>query len=213
MGIMREALLWASRNRWLRQRATRYGFVRRSVTHFMPGEQIADALAAARTLEEQGLGTVLTHLGENVVTAAEADSVTQHYLDALGQARAAGRRSELSVKLTHLGLDVSHDLCEANVEKIIQSAGSGSIVWIDMESSLYVDATLAVYRHLRQNYPNVGVCLQAYLYRTLDDLASLLPLGPAIRLVKGAYLESPKVAFPRKGDVDEIFFSGPKVIE
>ena len=89
-GVMRGALLWASRNNWLRERASRYGFVRRSVSRFMPGEHIADALDAARNLEEQGLGTVLTHLGENVRTAAEAESVVQHYLNVLEQTRAAG---------------------------------------------------------------------------------------------------------------------------
>jgi proline dehydrogenase len=205
--MMREALLWASRNNWLRERAARYKFVRRSVARFMPGEEIADVLAAARTLEGQGLDTVLTHLGENVSTAAEAESVTRHYLDALEQVRAAGLGSELSVKLTHLGLDLSHELVQGNVEKLIQAAGAGSIVWIDMESSPYVDATLELYRKLRSTYTNVGVCLQAYLYRTADDLASLLSIGAAIRLVKGAYLESAKVAFPRKADVDEKYFA------
>jgi proline dehydrogenase len=206
LGMMRGALLWASRNRWLRERAARYSFVRRSVARFMPGEQIQDALAAARTLENQGLGTVLTHLGENVSTAGEAESVTRHYLNALEQVHSAGLHSELSVKLTHLGLDLSHEVCQANVEKIIQAAGSGSVVWIDMEASPYVDATLDMYRRLRRTFSNVGVCLQAYLYRTADDLASLLPMGPAIRLVKGAYLEPARVAFPRKGDVDENYF-------
>lgn len=173
----------------------------------MPGEHIADALAAARTLEAQGLATVLTHLGENVSTAAEAESVTRHYLEALRQVRATGLHSELSVKLTHLGLDLSHQLCQTNVEKLIQAAGAGSIVWIDMEASPYVNATLDMYRTLRRAYANVGVCLQAYLHRTADDLASLLPLGAAIRLVKGAYLESPRVALPRKEDVDKSYFA------
>ncbi len=206
-GMMRGALLWASQNNWLRRRATRYAFVRRSVARFMPGEEISDALAAARRLEDQGLGTVLTHLGENISTAAEAESVTRHYLEALDQVRDAGLHTELSVKLTHLGLDLGHELCQANVEKIIQAAGPGPIVWIDMESSAYVGATLDLYRRLRRTYSNVGVCLQAYLYRTANDLASLLPLGPAVRLVKGAYLEPPQVAFPRKEDVDENYFA------
>jgi proline dehydrogenase len=205
-GMMRGALLWASRNNWLCERAARYKFVRQGVARFMPGEQIADALAAARNLEDLGLGTVLTHLGENVSSLVEAESVTRHYLDALGQVRAAGLGSELSVKLTHLGLDLSHELCQANVERLIQAAGAASIVWVDMESSPYVDSTLDLYRTLRRAYPNVGVCLQSYLYRTADDLASLLPMGAAIRLVKGAYLEPAKVAFPRKEDVDKNYF-------
>jgi len=206
-GLMRGAFLWASRNNWLRERASRHKFVRRSVSRFMPGEQVEDALAAARNLENQGLRTVLTHLGENVSTASEAESVAQHYLDALEHVRAAGLHSELSVKLTHLSLDLGHELCQAKIEEIIQAAGNDSFVWIDMESSPYVDATLAVYRNLRRTYSNVGVCLQAYLYRTAEDLDSLLPMGPGIRLVKGAYLETPKVAFPRKEDVDRNFFA------
>ncbi len=172
-----------------------------------PANRLHDALAAARSLEDQGLGTVLTHLGENVSTEAEAESVTRHYLEALAQVRAAGLRSELSVKLTHLGLDLGHELCRSKVEKILQAAGNDSFVWIDMESSSYVDATLDVYRNLRRTYSNAGVCLQAYLYRTAEDLASLLPMGPGIRLVKGAYLEPAKVAYPRKEDVDENYFA------
>ncbi len=206
-GMMRGALLWASQNNWLREHAARYKFVRHSVERFMPGEQIADAIAAASSLEGRGLDTVLTHLGENVSTAAEAESVTGHYLDTLSQVRAAGLKSELSVKLTHLGLDLSHELCQANVEKLIQAAVASSIIWIDMESSSYVDATLDLYRNLRKKYSNVGVCLQAYLLRTAEDLAALLPMGPAIRLVKGAYLEAASVAFARKADVDENFFA------
>lgn len=206
-GLMRGALLWASRNNWLRERASRYNFVRRSVSRFMPGETIADALAAARSLEEQGLSTVLTHLGENVSTEAESESVARHYLEVLEQARAAGLHSALSLKLTHLGLDLGHELCQARAEEIIRAAAHDSFVWIDMESSAYVDATLDVYRNLRRTYSNVGICLQAYLYRTADDLASLLPMGPAIRLVKGAYLEPARVAFPRKEDVDKNYFA------
>lgn len=205
-GVMRGALLWASRNRWLRKRVPRYRFVRRTVTRFMPGEQIQDALAAARLLEGQGLGTVLTHLGEDVADPAEADAVTRHYAGALGRIRSAGLNSTLSVKLTHLGLGLSLQLCQANLERILQQSNSKDTVWIDMEASPYVDATLDLYRRVRRTYANVGVCLQSYLYRTADDLASLLPLGPAIRLVKGAYLEARDRAFPRKRDVDENFF-------
>jgi proline dehydrogenase len=206
-GGMRGALLWASRNRWLRARASRYRFVRRTVSRFMPGERLEDALTAARGLEDQGLGTVLTHLGEDVFERAEAEGVARHYAEAFERFRSAGLHSTLSVKLTHLGLGLSPELCQANLERIIQHSDSKAVVWIDMESSAYVDATLDLYRRIRREYSNVGVCLQAYLYRTADDLAGLLPLAPAIRLVKGAYRESPDRAFPRKRDVDENFFA------
>jgi proline dehydrogenase len=207
MSLLRRALLWASQNRWMRERVPRYRFVRRSVERFMPGEEIEDALRAARALEVQRLETVFTRLGENVGDAVEAAAVAAHYLEALDRVREAGLKTEVSVKLTQLGLDLGLDLCFAHLEKILQHAGPASIVWVDMESSPYVGRTLEIYRRARQVYSNVGVCLQAYLRRTAGDLESLLPLAPAIRLVKGAYLESPSVAYPRKREVDDNFFN------
>ncbi len=206
MGLMRSFFLVSSQSVWLRERATRYGFVRRSVSRFMPGETAEDALAVALKLEKQSLGTVFTHLGENVLDPAEAEGVTVQYLGVLDRARELGLHTEAAVKLTQLGLDLGPGLCYANLQRIIERAGKESVVWIDMEASNYVDATLDLYRRARQAYPNVGVCLQAYLYRTALDLDTLLPLGSSIRLVKGAYKESPERAFPRKRDVDENFF-------
>lgn len=206
MGLMRDLLLAASTNRWLRERAPRYWFVRRTVARFMPGETLDDALRAAQALQEKGIAAVLTHLGENVTDAAEAEAVTHHYLDLLKVIRADHLPAEISVKLTHLGLDLDPELCFGHLRELIAAASPGTTVWIDMESSPYVDITLELYRRARQSYSNVGVCLQAYLYRTERDLESLLPLAPAIRLVKGAYREPPDRAFPRKRDVDANFF-------
>jgi len=207
MAVMRSFFLFCSQNKWMRDHATRYGFVRRAVSRFMPGETVSDALTSAVSLQGQSLGTVFTLLGENVSDPAEAERVTAHYVDVLRRIREAGLRTEVSVKLTQLGLDLNPELCYANVKQIIEQAGAGSVVWIDMEASNYVDATLELYRRARQAYPNVGICLQAYLYRTAKDIANLLPLGPAIRLVKGAYQEPAAVAYPRKKDVDENYFA------
>ncbi len=204
---MRSLLLACSQSRWLRERAPRYRFVRRTVSRFMPGEGADDALAAARVLNNNGIGTVFTHLGENITDPAEAGRVTEHYLTLLDRIGALTLDAEISVKLTQLGLDLSPELCYANLTRLIERAGEGSVVWIDMEASDYVDVTLELYRRARHAYPNVGVCLQAYLYRTAQDLAALLPLGPAIRLVKGAYKEPPSLAFPHKKGVDENFFT------
>jgi len=173
----------------------------------MPGETAEEALAAAHQLEGQGIGTVFTLLGENVTDGAEAVIVADHYLEVLDQIRAHGLSTEVSVKLTQLGLDLSSSRCYENLKRVVEYAGEKSTVWIDMESSPYVDITLELYRRARAAFPNVGVCLQAYLYRTARDIASLMPLGPAIRLVKGAYKEPSDVAFPRKKDVDENFFA------
>jgi proline dehydrogenase len=206
MGISRSILLAVSQSKWLHEHAKRYGFVRRTVSRFMPGEQLEDALEAARDFEGHGMATVFTHLGENVTNPDEVDQVAQHYLGVLDRIQALRLPAEISVKLTHLGLDLDSDICYANLRRLIERAGAHGTVWIDMEASSYVDATLKLYRRARSAYANVGVCLQAYLYRTADDLAALMPLGPAIRLVKGAYMEPASIAFPRKRDVDENFF-------
>jgi proline dehydrogenase len=212
MGISRSILLAASQSNWLRERSKRYRFVRRTVSRFMPGEGLDDALAAARDFQDHGMATVFTHLGENVTNPDEVGKVAQHYLGALDRIQALQLPTEISVKLTHLGLDLNSDICYANLQRLIERAGAKSTVWVDMEASTYVDATLKLYRRARSANPNVGVCLQAYLYRTEDDLAALMPLGPAIRLVKGAYMEPPSIAFRRKKDVDENFFSLTKTL-
>ena len=207
MGIIRSILLATSEKRWLREQVTRLWVVRRTVSRFMPGETLEDALAAACVLRENGLGTVFTYLGENVADSTEAARVTEHYLTVLDRLRERGLQTEISVKLTHLGLDLDPALAETNLARLIEHAGPKSVVWIDMESSHYVEPTLALYRRARRAYPNVGVCLQAYLYRTGEDLESLIRLGAAVRLVKGAYREPAEIAFPRKKDVDENFFA------
>ena len=207
MGVMRSLLLAASQNRWLRDHASHYKFVRKSVTRFMPGETLDDALAAAQSLRKKKIGTVFTHLGENVGDRAEAQQVADHYLKVLDGIREKGLQTEISVKLTQLGLDLSSDLCYQHLKTIITRAPKESTVWIDMEASNYVDVTLDLYRRALGEFPNVGVCLQAYLYRTQDDLAKLLPLRPSIRLVKGAYMEPTNIAFPKKADVDANYFA------
>jgi proline dehydrogenase len=173
----------------------------------MPGETLDDALSAARVLRDGGLGTVFTYLGENVTDENEAHEVTRHYLEVLRRVREMGLGTEISVKLTHLGLDVSPDLCYENLKRLIEREDPQKVVWIDMESSGYVDRTLDLYRAARRAFPNVGVCVQAYLLRTAKDLDSLIALGSAVRLVKGAYLEPPDRAFRRKKDVDENFLA------
>ena len=207
MSAMRTVLLAASTNPWLRDRAAKYGFVRESVQRFMPGERVEDALDAARALQERRITTILTHLGENLTTVQEAEDVTRHYLEVLDKVAASGLDAQISIKPTQLGLDLDPGLCERNIDRLIaQVAARNNFLWIDMESSAYVDRTLDLFRRARARSPRVGVALQAYLYRTAKDLESLLPLGAAIRVVKGAYLEPDHVAYPRKADVDENFF-------
>jgi len=207
MSLMRKALLAASTNPWLRERATKTAFVRRSVARFMPGEQIEDALRAARELEVQGITTILTKLGENLANVQEAEEVTLHYLDVLDRVAASGLDAHVSVKPTQLGLDLDPALCERNLDRLVERAEARqNFLWIDMESSPYVDPTIALYKRTRAKTARIGIALQAYLHRTAQDVESLVPLGSAIRIVKGAYLEPPAVAYPDKKDVDENFY-------
>jgi len=208
MSVARKLLLAASTNAWLRDHATKTAFVRRSVAAFMPGERLEDALAAARAQEPRGIGTIFTHLGENVGLAEEARAVGAHYLAVMDAVHAAGLNAQVAVKPTHLGLDIDAALALEQLQELVSHAeATGSFLWLDMESSPYVDRTLDLFRQLRQRSPRVGVALQAYLHRTAADIDRLVPLGAAIRLVKGAYLEPPAIAFPDKRDVDEHFFT------
>jgi proline dehydrogenase len=213
MGVMRSVLLAASESRWLRQQAPRMGFVKKAVRRFMPGERIEDALAAAQALRGDGITAVVTKLGENVSEMREADAVAAHYVDVLTQIAASGLDCLISIKLTQLGLDVDRERCYGHVRDLAARAqAQGRLLWIDMEQRGYVDVTLDLYRRVLAEFPNVGVCLQAYLYRTEADLTAIIPLGGGVRLVKGAYLEPADVAFPKKVDVDENFLKLSKLM-
>ena len=209
MSVMRNVLLAMSTSPFLREQATKRAFVRKSVSAFMPGEQVEDALGAAAALKPQKINTILTRLGEGVTRLDEAERVTEHYLDVLDKVKAAGLDAQISVKPTQLGLDLDAEQCQRNLDRICEKAERvGNVpVWIDMENSPYVDPTVKLFRKSKERFKGVGVAIQAYLYRTPKDIESLIPLGPAIRIVKGAYLEPAEVAFPKKSDVDEAFFT------
>ena len=208
MSLARNALLALSTNAWLRDHATKTAFVRRSVSTFMPGERLEDAMTAAATQQQRGIGTIFTRLGENVTRPEEADEVARHYLDVLDRVQSAGLRAQISVKPTQLGLDLDKELCFTHLMHLVERADArDNFVWIDMESSPYVDPTIDLFRRARAKSPRVGIALQAYLHRTAKDIENLIPLGAAIRLVKGAYLEPPEVALPKKGDVDENYYT------
>jgi proline dehydrogenase len=200
---MRALFLAASDSKWLREHGVRARFVRRAVASFMPGETFDDMLRAARALPAQGLASVFTRLGENVADLAEAQAVTDHYVDGIDRIRQIGLACEPSVKLTQLGLDIDRASAREHLHNIAARAdAAGSYLWIDMEQSPYVDVTLELTEELRATYAGVGVCLQAYLHRTREDLARMLRIGAGVRLVKGAYREPPSAALAQKSDVD-----------
>jgi proline dehydrogenase len=206
MRPVRSALLWASTNQWLARRLPDWYFTRRAVRRFMPGEELDDAFVAAGQLAASGVPTIITRLGENVGAQAEVDAVVAHYEDAIEQVHASGLDCYISVKPTQLGLDLDRDLCLDAHRRLARAASArGNLLWIDMESSAYTSSTLDLYRALRLDEFRVGLCLQANLRRTSEDLARLLPLAPSIRLVKGAYAEPADRAYARKRDVDEAY--------
>jgi proline dehydrogenase len=169
----------------------------------MPGEELDDALRAADVLAKDGLSSTLTLLGEHLESLAEADEVVEHYLGVLQEVESRGLDAEISVKPTQVGLDFGADEARARLDRL--AAATRSRVWVDMEASKYVDATLDIFGRVQAERGNVGLCLQAYLHRTQADLEALLPCDSAIRIVKGAYREPDDVAMARKADVDRSF--------
>jgi proline dehydrogenase len=214
MHPVRSLLLAASENRWMRTNATRLPVFRKAVKRFMPGEELEDAVAAAETLRQQGnIATIFTRLGENVSDMPEADAVAAHYLAAYDRIEARQLDAQISVKLTQLGLDIDLDRCRAHVMALAErAAAQDAMLWIDMEQHGYVDATLDLYHAVLARYRNVGVCLQAYLYRTEADLQRIIEAGGGVRLVKGAYKEPASVAYPKKSDVDASYLTLAKTM-
>ncbi len=197
----------------MRDRFPRYGFVRRAVRRFMPGEQLADAFKAAASFPDQQISIILTHLGENITTSAEADGITAHYLEVLERVHQNRLPASISIKLTQLGFDLSEEETYQRFKKISECAESlGNMVWIDMEDTSYTDRTIGFYRRVKPEFANTGLCLQAYLYRTAGDIDALLELKPNLRIVKGAYKESHTVAFPKRQQVDTNYFQLARIL-
>lgn len=203
---MRRVFLWAARNAWLKAHLPRLPFMQRAVRRFMPGDTMASAMDAAAPLQAAGIATMYTRLGENLASLSEADEVADHYIAVLDEIKARGLDGEVSVKPTQLGLDLDEDRTLAHLVRIAEhAAATGSYLWIDMEGSDYVEATVRLYERLRAVQPRTGICLQAYLKRTAADITRLMPLDPAIRLVKGAYDEPATIAYRDKRQVDSSY--------
>lgn len=174
----------------------------------MPGEELEAALKAAVEFKAEGVGSLLTRLGENVKNLDEAMAVVEHYETVFARVAGDGLNAEVSVKPTQLGLDIDAAAAYANLERLARAAAKAqSFLWIDMEGSAYTEATVDLYRRLRADHPRTGIALQAYLHRTVDDVVKLMPLKPAIRLVKGAYAEPATIAFAAKKEVDASYLA------
>ena len=204
--ILRQVILRAATDARVRRFVDRYG-MRLGGERFVAGTTLDDAVGVLRRLNELGLLTNTTLLGEHVTEDQAANEVAAIYERVLERISAEALRTNVALKLTHLGLEFGEEIAYANVARVVEKAAElGNFIRIDMEESQWVDATLRIYRRLREaGYDNVGTVLQAYLYRTEADLESLLDLKPNLRLVKGAYLEPESVAYPLKQDVDDAY--------
>lgn len=213
MGIGRNILLWCSQNEWMKKNIPQYSFVKRALKRFMPGERLEDALHESKRFKEFGIGTVLTHLGENINSLTEAASVTNHYLHLIDKIEEWDTPTEISLKLTQIGFDLSKEETKKNFIMLAEkSIANKNFIWIDMEQSNYVDSTLQFYSDMKKLFSNTGVCVQAYLMRTQSDLEKLADISPNIRLVKGAYKEPHSIAFKEKSKVDENYFELAKLL-
>jgi proline dehydrogenase len=202
--------LFLSTNKTLTKLAKKYG-LRFGATRFVAGESIEQVLNVIKELNHKGLDVTLDYLGEFVDSEDEAIQTTEHTIQVIKRIGAGKLSSQVSVKLTALGLDLSEELVVNNMRKILEAAKENHVfVTIDMEDVTRCQKTLDIFKKLRLEYDHVGTVVQAYLFRTMDDIDALNEYNACLRLVKGAYKESDDVAFPEKKDVDENF---KKVIE
>jgi proline dehydrogenase len=206
---LRRFFVFLSERRDLKEWVTRNGWMRRVARRFVAGETRQEALDVAARLNAQGMAATLNLLGERTARAEEARAAAAAYRELLSEIRRRQLLADIAVKLTQLGLDLSWELAEESLREICAHARHlGGFVWMDMEASRYVEPTLHMYRGLRASGYGpevVGLALQAYLYRSEQDLEELLRLGARVRLVKGAYAEPSRVAYPRKVEVDRAY--------
>ena len=201
--MLRALLLELAKSSRLRRWITSNGTTRRLAQRFVPGEDLAAALEAARHSNEAGMPVSLDHLGENVLTRQDAERAREAYTAALDRIASENLNPNVSLKLTHLGLDLGDEFCEEQLRIVTERAASlRNFVRVDMEGSAYTDRTLRIVKQARAETAAVGTVIQASLYRSEKDIRDLLSIGCRIRLVKGAYKEPSQLPFPRKKDVD-----------
>ena len=205
---MRYGLLWLSERQGVFNFVRRNRLARKFASRFVAGETIESAVAAAGELKARGIASTLDLLGESITAEAEAVAARNQYLAILDRMAAAGVEVNVSVKLTKMGLDISEELCAANLTCILEKAERVSgFVRLDMEGSDYTQRTLDFFeqRLFERFGRHCGVVIQAMLRRSAADVEKLIAMRARVRLCKGAYLEPPSVAFPEKAAVDRSY--------
>ena len=203
--MLRSLLIYLSHAEWARRIVTGWSFAWRAASRFVAGEKLEDAIQVVREMNAKGINVTLDHLGENTSDAAKAAQATDDIIAALSAIEAEGVRSNVSIKLTQIGLALDEELCARNLQRLLEYAQErGTFVRIDMEDSPWVEQTLRLYYRMHDECgcANVGVVIQSYLYRSAADVDRLAARGGRVRLCKGAYKEPPEIAFPQKSDVD-----------
>jgi proline dehydrogenase len=211
--IMKSALLYMSASEGLKNFLTKFKSFNNVTQRFVAGEEIHEAVAAIRQLNSKGITATFDHLGESIFKEEETRAEVREYQQLIEAIKQNSLDSNVSVKLTQLGLDIDPALCYENTRAIVVAAAAeNNFVRIDMEDSPKTEATFEIFRRLRSEFENVGIVVQAYLYRTEKDIEELLKTGARIRLCKGAYKEPESVAFPDKADVDKNYIKLMKML-
>jgi proline dehydrogenase len=207
VNMLRSFFIYLSKAAWARKIVTGWPFVRRMALRFIAGDKLEDALKVILMLNGKGINATLDHLGEHTTNANEASQATQDILKAIDEIERSGVRANISVKLTQIGLALDPALCAENLRLILEHAwNAGNFIRIDMEDSSVTQVTLDILHQMRrQGYQNVGIVIQAYLYRSEADIEELNKDCTKVRLCKGAYKEPAKVAYPQKRDVDSAY--------
>jgi proline dehydrogenase len=202
--MLRSFFIYLSKAAWARKIVTKWSFAWKMASRFIAGETLADGINTIKQLNSKGINATLDHLGEHTDSPEQARKATADIIQAIDTIEEAGVRSNISIKLTQIGLGVNTDLCLENLGLILAKAKSyNSFVRIDMEDSPVTQRTLDILQTIRQRgYENVGIVIQAYLYRSEDDIRKLLEDCIKVRLCKGAYKEPANIAYPKKRDVD-----------
>jgi proline dehydrogenase len=203
--MLRSFLIYMSKAAWARRMVTGWSVAWRAASRFVAGEKMEDAIRVVKELNAKGIHATLDHLGENTTTPDEARKATQDILDVLEAIDQSGVSSNVSIKLSQIGLALDEQLCRENLRKILTYAGEHqNFIRIDMEDSPYTQKTLNIYNEMSDTFgcSNTGVVIQSYLYRSEADVKQIAGGGGRIRLCKGAYKEPAEIAFPKKSDVD-----------
>jgi proline dehydrogenase len=204
--LTRSALIYLSRQEGLKDCATRFSLFKKLTTRFIAGENIDEAVAAIKVINAGGCTATFDHLNESVTATAETEAEVREYQNVLARIDESSIKSNVSIKLTQFGLEIDPDLAYRNARRVVEDAvRRGNFVRVDMEGSNVTQATIDCFKRLREEFGlnDVGIALQSYLYRTMDDARALAKIPARIRICKGAYNEPPEVAYPDKKDVDD----------